>query len=140
MQFVSAYIAALVVFGATDLVWLSVMGPLLYRPVLGDILLQNLRIAPAIAFYALFPAGLVTFCVMPGLKDGSALTALLYGALLGMMAYATYDLTNYATLRNWTLQITLLDIVYGAAASGVASAMAVLALRHLPGWLGGTAS
>ena len=76
MQVVSAYIVALLIFGAIDAVWLSIMGPLLYKPVLSDILLQNLRIGPALAFYALFPIGIVTFCVVPALKADSILTAL----------------------------------------------------------------
>lgn len=137
MQLVSAYIAALLIFGAVDMVWLSVMGPALYRPVLGDMLLQNLRVAPAIAFYALFPVGIVAFCVMPAVKMESVVTALLYGLLFGAIAYATYDLTNYATLRNWNLQITVIDIAYGAFATGVAAAGATLALRYLPPSLGG---
>ena len=138
MQLILAYIAALLIFGTIDAVWLSVMGPLLYRPVLGDILLQNLRIGPAIAFYALFPIGIVMFCVVPAVKAESVVTALLYGLVFGAVAYATYDLTNYATLRNWNFQITVLDIAYGAFASGVAAAGAVLALRYLPASLGGT--
>ena len=137
MQLVSAYFVALLIFGAIDAVWLSIMGPLLYRPVLGDILLDSLRVGPAIAFYALFPFGIVMFCVVPALKADSAVTALLYGLAFGAIAYATYDLTNYATLKNWNFQITVLDITYGAFASGVAAAGAVIALRYLPASLVG---
>ena len=114
------------------------MGPLLYRPVLGDILLDSLRIGPAIAFYALFPVGIVMFCVLPALKADSAISALVYGLVFGAIAYATYDLTNYATLKNWNLQITMIDIAYGAFASGLAAAGAVIVLRYLPASFGGT--
>ena len=120
MLFLSAYIVALLVFGAIDAVWLTVMGAILYKPTLGDILLTTLRIPPAIAFYAIFPAGIVYFAVLPALKADSLSTALVNGLLLGALAYATYDLTNFATLRNWTLQITVLDIFWGAFASAIA--------------------
>ena len=131
MVYLIAYIAALVPFGVVDAIWLSLMGPALYKPTLGDILLPDLRVGPAIAFYLIFPIGLVVFAVLPGLKSGSVVTALALGMLFGALAYATYDLTNFATLRNWTLQITLLDIAYGAIASGLAAVASVLVLRAL---------
>lgn len=117
-----AYFATLVVFGVVDGAWLYVMGSHLYKPVLGDILIPEIRLGPAIAFYLLFPLGLTIFAIDPALKSGSISTALLYGALFGFFTYATYDLTNYATLRNWTLQITLVDMAYGAAVAALAAA------------------
>lgn len=140
MQSAAAYLITLAVFGVVDMVWLSLMGPALYRPVLGDILLQSLRIAPALAFYALFPIGIVFFAVRPAFNSDALATAAFNGLLFGAFAYATYDLTNYATLRNWTFQITALDIVYGAVASAAAASAAILALRHLPASLGGVSS
>ena len=129
MTYATGYITALIVFGAIDAVWLSLMGPALYRPTLGDILLTDLRVAPAIAFYAIYPVGLVVFAIMPGLKSGSAASVVGLAALFGAIAYATYDLTNFATLRNWTLQITLLDMAYGAAASALAAFVGFLVVR-----------
>jgi uncharacterized membrane protein len=126
-----AYVAVLIVFGAIDAVWLSTMGPVLYRPALGDILAQNLRIGPAIAFYLLYPIGVVVFAVLPALRTQTPLTAAALALLFGALAYATYDLTNYATLRNWTLQITVLDIGYGALASGIAATAAYFAVRAI---------
>jgi len=117
----SSYAATLIVFGVIDAVWLSVMGRLVYRPALGDILLENLKLAPAIVFYLMFPLGILYFATMPALREGGPSTAILNGALIGAFAYATYDLTNYATLRNWTLEITILDIAYGAFASALAA-------------------
>ncbi len=70
---------------------------------------------------------------MPALRDGSALSALAAGALLGSLCYATYDLTNYATLKNWTLQVTVIDITYGALVSGICAAVAVLAVQSIQG-------
>src|SRR6202035_2361672 len=121
MTYVVAYVAVLIVFGTIDAVWLTTMGALLYRPALGDILAQNLRVVPAIAFYLSFPIGIVVFAVLPGLRAQSPLTAATLALLFGALAYATYDLTNYATLRNWTLQITVVDIGYGALASSIAA-------------------
>src|SRR5690242_10783876 len=98
-----AYFATLVVFGVFDGLWLWTVSGRIYRPVLGDILLTDLRLAPAIAFYLLFPAGLTLLAVAPALRSSDLSTVLINGALLGALAYGTYDLTNYATLRNWTL-------------------------------------
>jgi uncharacterized membrane protein len=131
MSYAIAYIAALIVFGAIDAVWLSTMGPALYRPALGDILAPGLRIAPAIAFYLMYPIGIVVFAVLPALRAQTAFTAATLALLFGALAYATYDLTNYATLRNWTLQITVLDIAYGALASGIAATAAYFAVRAI---------
>jgi len=129
MIYFVAYISVLVVFGIIDAGWLSTMGGLLYRPILGDILLENLRIAPAIAFYLAYPIGVVVFAVLPGLRAGSLPTACLLAVLFGALAYATYDLTNYATLRHWTMQLAVIDICYGAAASGIAAAVASYVTR-----------
>lgn len=131
MSFLVAYGAILLVFGAIDAAWLKTMGPLLYRPILGDILLTNLRAVPAIAFYLIFPVGIVTFAVMPALRTASVGTAFVLALLFGAIAYATYDLTNYATLRNWTLQITIIDICYGAAASAIGATLSYLAVRAI---------
>jgi len=129
MQLLAAYATSLIVFALIDAAWLSTMASVLYRPALGDILLPSLRLAPAAVFYATFPAGILVFAVMPALKSGTIGTALVYALLFGAIAYGTYDLTNYATLRNWNLQITVIDILYGAVASAIAAAAATLAAR-----------
>jgi uncharacterized membrane protein len=129
MQLILAYTAALIVFGLVDAIWLSFMGNTLYRPVLGDILLPSIRVAPAFVFYAVFPIGIAAFAVVPALKSGGVGNAATLGFLFGAIAYGTYDLTNYATLRNWTLQLTVIDIAYGAIATAVAAAAAALAVR-----------
>jgi uncharacterized membrane protein len=111
--YVAAYLASLVVFVAADMVWLGTMVDRIYRPALGDILLSSVNFPPALIFYLVYPIGLVIFAIMPGLKGGSVATAAMYGALFGFFTYATYDLSNYATLRNWTLQVTAIDIGWG---------------------------
>ena len=120
MKWIIAYLATGAAFGALDAVWLRWAGPNLYRPALGDLLAPSFRAAPAIVFYALFIAALVWFAVRPGLTGGVG-TAVLNGALLGGICYATYDLTNQATLKVWPVNVTLIDIAWGALASAVAA-------------------
>lgn len=119
-----AYAVALVVFGVVDLAWISMVAAPMFKEALQGSLAPAVRVAPAIAFYLLYPVGLVYFAVVPALRSGSQLTAILNGGLYGLFAYATYDLTNYATLNGWTLEITLMDIAYGAIVSGCVAACA----------------
>ena len=125
MNYVAGYLAALVTFVAADMAWLGTMAPRFYKPTLGDIAIPSVNLAPAFVFYAIYPIGLVIFAINPALKSGSLAITALYGALFGFFTYATYDLSNYATLRNWTLQLTLVDVawgtVLGAATSVVSS-------------------
>ncbi len=129
-----SYICVLVVFSAVDACWLTLMGPILYRPTLADILAPNVRLAPAIVFYLGYPVGVVMFAVLPGLRTGGASNVFLSALLFGAIAYGTYDLTNYATLRNWTLQITIIDIAYGALLSGIAGIAAYVLVRATIGF------
>jgi uncharacterized membrane protein len=120
-RYIAAYVATFVVFVAIDFVWLSSMANVLYKPVLKDILLPEFRLAPAVVFYLLFPLGLVIFGVAAGIRSGNWTDALVYGALFGFFAYATYDLTNQATLRNWETKLTLIDLAWGSFVSGTAA-------------------
>jgi uncharacterized membrane protein len=120
--YVIAYFATLVVFVAVDFVWLSVMADRLYRPVIGEMLAPSFRLGPAIAFYLFYAAGLTFLAVRPGLMSGSFATAALYGAVLGFTAYATYDLTNQSTLKNWSTTLTVADLIWGTFLSGLAAA------------------
>ena len=124
-----AYVTVTIVFVLLDAAWLTVMGPVLYKPALGDILADKVRLAPAIVFYLLYPIGIAIFAVLPALRAGSVGHAAVYGALFGLFAYATYDLTNAATLRQWTTQITLADMAWGAIATGLAATISVIACR-----------
>ncbi|MGY8972911.1 MAG: DUF2177 family protein [Sphingomonadales bacterium] len=126
MTWIVAVIAVALVFGALDAVWLSWAGPNFYRPKLGDLLADSFRMAPALVFYAAYVAAVVWFAVRPGLANGIA-SAALNGALLGAICYATYDLTNQATLRSWSTTVTIADIVWGAFATAVAASAATFA-------------
>ncbi len=135
MNIAIAYILTLATFAVIDTAWLGSMGDRLYRPFIGSMLADNFRLAPAIAFYALYAAGLTIFAVLPGLAEGGWKKALLWGGLFGLFAYGTYDLTNLATLKTWSLKLSLIDMTWGVIVSGgssaIACALAAKALRLL---------
>jgi len=93
----------------------------LYRPTLRDIMLTDVNLPAGIAFYLIYPVGLVIFAILPAVKSGSLAHATLGGALLGFFTYMTYDLTNQATLRNWTTQLTLIDTGWGTLLGAIAA-------------------
>ena len=101
--YIVSYVATAVIFLGMDAIWLTLAGPRLYRPQLGDLLLENYRLAPAAIFYLLYVVGILIFAVQPAAASGRWQTALLYGALFGFFAYGTYDFTNLATLKGWSL-------------------------------------
>ena len=121
-QIAIAYLASAVVFLALDAVWLTTMADRLYRPALGRLLLDRYELAPAALFYALYVAGIVVFAVAPGIANGRWMTSLGRGALLGLIAYATYDLTNQATLRGWAWRVTLADLGWGTLVTAAGAA------------------
>jgi uncharacterized membrane protein len=121
MKYLIAYVSTAVVFAALDFVWLSLASSRLYKPEIGAILSDKVQMGPAVAFYLLYVLGMVVFIVLPALRGGSVGTALAYGALFGLVAYATYDLTNMATLKVWSMKVTLADLAWGAFATAVAS-------------------
>jgi uncharacterized membrane protein len=133
MQLIVAYIATAILFGVLDALWLGKMVPAVYRPEIGEMLMKGWRPAPALVFYALYMLGIQIFAVAPALKAGQWQVALIYGALFGFFCYMTYDLTNYATLKVWSLKVTLLDIAWGTVATGLAAgAAAWLTLALVP--------
>ena len=128
-----AYLAALVVMAGLDFVWLSMTADPVYRSALGEVMAQQPHWPAAIAFYLLYGLGVVLFAVRPALVTGDWRAALLWGGLFGFFAYATYDLTNLATLNVWSLKVSLIDMAWGAVLSAVsagASAWVTLALRR----------
>ena len=129
----SAYIVALVVFAGLDFVWLAYIARDFYRSQLGGLLAEKPLLVPALAFYLLFVLGLTIFGVAPALKDQSWRTALVQGAMFGFFAYATYDLTNLATLKDWPMALSLADLAWGTMVAGVASLCGYLAASTMPG-------
>jgi len=127
--FVTAYVGAMVAMIALDAVWLSTMEGRLYRPQLGHLLAERFSGGPAVAFYALYLFGVVYFATIPALKGGGWRKALFNGALLGLVAYGTYDLTNQATIAGWPVSITVMDLIWGTFLSGFACFAGWLASR-----------
>jgi uncharacterized membrane protein len=125
------YVVAFLTFVAADMVWLGTMAPRFYKPTLADIAISGVNLPPAIVFYAVYPIGLVIFAINPALKSASLVDAVTYGALFGFFTYATYDLTNHATLRNWTLQLTLVDIAWGTILGAMTSLVSFLTVGKL---------
>ena len=128
MQYVIAYVIAAVVFGVLDSIWLRWAGPNLYRPVIGEIMADNFRVVPALVFYAVYLLGMVYFAIRPGLEANSVSTAVLNGAILGALCYATFDLTSQAVFKVWSTQISVMDIAWGATATAIASAVSCWAV------------
>ena len=109
------------VFLALDLVWLTVIARKLYKKYLGFIMSDKPKMIAAFIFYVIFVIGILVFVVNPELKEQSILYALGFGALFGFITYATYDLTNLATLRDWPVTITIIDLVWGTSVSALTS-------------------
>lgn len=125
-----AYVATGLVFVVVDAIWLSSMGGW-YRRMMGDLLLPEFRLAPAVVFYFLFLAGLLIFAVGPALNTGKLSTALIYGALFGFFTYVTYDLTNQATLVRWPLELAVVDIAWGTVLSATSATLGAALARSL---------
>jgi uncharacterized membrane protein len=117
------YVAAAVAMLGLDAIWLTLTANRLYRPILGDLMADTFRPAPAIAFYALYLCGVMIFAVRPGLAARNWKAALINGALFGFFAYATYDLTNQATLKSWSIAITLADMAWGTILTAIAASI-----------------
>ena len=111
------YLATFIAFLAIDMVWLGLVARTFYRKHLGFLLAPTTNWIAALIFYLLFILGILVFVVVPGLQDHSLRTTLLRAALFGLVTYATYDLTNLATVKNWPLLITVVDLAWGTVLS-----------------------
>jgi len=121
MSWIAAYAAAAVSFLALDALWLGVVAQTLYQREFGSMLLEKPNMVAAAAFYALYLVGVVVFAVKPALESGGWTRALLQGALFGLVAYATYDLTNLATLKGFPVRVVAPDLVWGALVTAAAA-------------------
>jgi uncharacterized membrane protein len=125
--YVIAYLAAALAMLGLDAIWLTLTANSLYRPLIGDLMLDGFRLIPAVAFYALYLCGVVFFAIRPALAVGRWTSASIQGALFGLFAYATYDLTNQATLKIWATTITLADMAWGTALTAASATAGYLA-------------
>jgi len=124
VAYLTAWIAGALAFLALDAIWLTQMWPRLYQPMVGEIVRPQLNYTAAIAFYVIYTAAIVYFAAAPALERGGVGKALLNGAIFGFAAYATYNLTNLATLRAWDWRVTFADMTWGAVVTAIAAAAA----------------
>jgi uncharacterized membrane protein len=128
-RIVIAYGVALLTIVALDALWLGVLAHDIYRAALGPLLAERPNLGAAAAFYLLYPVGLMVFVIGPQLGERASVPNIARGALFGFIAYATYDLTNLATLRDFPAGIALLDMIWGAVISADATGAALIAAR-----------
>ena len=131
VYYIKLYFVTLAAFLAIDAVWLALVARTFYRRYLDWLMAANPNWIAALAFYLLFVVGVLVFVVVPGVEDGSLRTTLLKGALFGLIAYGTYDLTNQATVKNWPLTITAVDMVWGTVLSVAVSYIGFVAGKWL---------
>jgi uncharacterized membrane protein len=120
-MYLKLYAIALPIFFAIDMVWLGFVAKNFYREQIGFLMKNDLNWTAAIVFYLLFVVGLVVFVIAPAIEKNSWLHALLFGALFGLITYATYDLSNLATLKDWPLMVSLVDLAWGAILAATVS-------------------
>jgi uncharacterized membrane protein len=120
-MFIKLYLIALPVFFAIDMVWLGLVAKSFYKNQIGFLMTPNINWLAAIIFYLLFVVGLVFFVIVPAVEKVSWTHALFFGLLFGLIAYATYDLTNLATLKDWPLLVTIIDLAWGATLGALVS-------------------
>ena len=134
-KYFGTYAATALVMVLIDMVWLGVIAKPIYQQGIGHLMADSPKLWAAVLFYVLYPVGLVVFGVLPNAVNQAVsvgwLGALLAGAVFGFLAYATYDLTNQATLKTWPVQVTLIDIAWGASATALASGVAAWAALRL---------
>lgn len=132
-QYLFEYGTAVILFLAADFVWLRSMGPSFYAAELGELMRDQPNLGVALGFYLLFVAGLVFFVIHPSMADTPWPAVLAKGAFFGLVAYATYDLTNLAVVRGFTAKVAMVDMAWGALVSGAVSLVTVVLLRRLTG-------
>ena len=130
-MFIKLYFIALPVFFAIDMVWLGLVAKNFYAKQIGFLMKTDVNWTAAILFYLLYIAGLVVFVISPALEKNSWTHAVLFGALFGLIAYATYDLTNLATIKNWPLVVTVVDLIWGMVLSASVSTIGFLIAKKI---------
>lgn len=130
-MFIKLFFIALPVFFAIDIVWLVFVAKKFYNRQIGFLMKQDINWYAAIIFYLLFICGLVTFVISPSIEKHSWIHALIFGAFFGLITYATYDLTNLATIKEWPLLVTLVDLAWGMVLSASVSVITYLIAAKL---------
>ena len=130
VNYLKLYFGTLLVFFAIDILWLGLVANKLYTKYLG-FLMGETNWQAAIIFYLLFIVGILVFVVVPGVKEGSLSKTLMHAALFGLITYATYDLTNLATIKDWPLLITIIDLIWGTLLSVLVSLASFFIARQV---------
>jgi uncharacterized membrane protein len=122
-MFIKLFLIALPVFFVIDMAWLVLVAKKFYQDQIGFLMKPDINWIAAIIFYLLFITGLVIYVILPAVEKHSWVHAILFGALFGLITYATYDLTNLATLKDWPILVTVVDLIWGtvlaASISGI---------------------
>ncbi len=129
--YIIAYITTAAIFLLIDFIWLGFIAGPYYKKELGDLMLENPKLGIAAVFYLFYAVGVVVFAVVPALQADSYLTALGYGALLGLCAYGTYDATNLATLKGWPWHISVMDAAWGTVVTGGSATLGYFATKFI---------
>ncbi len=130
-MFIKLYFISLSVFLAIDMIWLGLIAKNFYAKQIGFLMKTDVNWLAAILFYLLFIVGVVAFVIIPAIEQKSWVHALRYGALFGLITYATYDLTNLATIKNWPMMVTVVDLIWGMTLSASVSAIVYLVANKL---------
>ena len=131
MDYIKMYFITLAVFFVIDLTWLGLIAKNLYSQQLGFIMKENVNWIAAVTFYLIFIIGIVYFVVNPAIINDNWRYALFAGMLFGFITYATYDLTNLATLKDWPLKITIIDLIWGTSLGGLTSIISFLINKRI---------
>lgn len=130
---IAAYLFTALVFFTIDIIWLGVVAKNFYFSQLGDLMAPQVNWGVAFGFYAVYVIGIIIFAIRPALEAGDWRLALLFGALFGFFCYATYDLTNIATIRDWPVRMSLVDMVWGTTVTAVSATSGYLLTRWWTG-------
>ena len=130
LKYLGVYLAVFLTMFVIDMIWLRIIAVQWYADAMGPLLTDSPNLYAAAAFYLMFPVGLLIFAVIPS-ADATLLKAVTLGALFGLFAYATYDLTALAVIKNWPLGLTFLDMAWGTMVSGISAGVGKLTLDYL---------
>ncbi len=131
MVFLKLYLVTLPIFLIIDFIWLGLVANGFYKNQIGFLMKTNINWAAAVIFYFLFIAGLIVFVIAPSLVKNSWVHALFLGAFFGLVAYATYDLTNFSTLKGWPIAVTLIDLAWGTFVTSLVSSLAFFIAKRV---------
>jgi uncharacterized membrane protein len=126
-----SFLLTIPIFVILDLLWLGVIAKSFYQNQLGHLLSHNVNWPAAIIFYFVYITGIFIFCVYPAISKGDFLTAIIFGVIFGIIAYGTYDLTNLATLNNWPVKLTVIDLAWGGVLTGIVASWGFLVSKWL---------